>query len=376
MDKKDVLKTKLKASLYGLFIGDTLSMPVHWFYRPSDIKDYFGRLVEFKPAPESHPSSIMNLSNTGAAGRGSQRENVIGDVILKSKRKFWGKPNAHYHQGMKAGDNTLNVMCAKVLMKNLVKSNGKYDPRSWLNDYISFMTANPEQHNDTYAEGYHRDFFKKWSQGVDPMQCAGEEGHDTPSMGGVVSIPIIAALFHKNPDLAEEKCIQHMYLTHQSTSLELYVRVFVKIYCRILNDPQILNADGLRKLIYSVIKENKDIRNLQLIPDLVKKYHGRGDSSNDSPVVGGTFSSACYIDHSMPALLYLAFKYADSTEEALIANTNVGGENCHRGAVLGSLLGAAFGQSCLPQRWVDGLVHKDEICDCIEALSSIIVNSS
>ena len=32
-------------------------------------------------------------------------------------------------------------------------------------------------------------------------------------------------------------------------------------------------------------------------------------------------------------------KYADDLETALVANTNLGGDNCHRGAVLGALLG-------------------------------------
>ena len=37
-----------------------------------------------------HPSSIMQLSNTGGAGRGSQTGNIIGDVINHGKKKFWG----------------------------------------------------------------------------------------------------------------------------------------------------------------------------------------------------------------------------------------------------------------------------------------------
>jgi hypothetical protein len=50
----------------------------------------------------------------------------------------------------------------------------------------------------------------------------------------------------------------------------------------------------------------------------------------DRCIVGGRFSTACYIEDSFPSLLYLAYKYADDPEAALIANTNVGGENCHR----------------------------------------------
>jgi hypothetical protein len=41
--------------------------------------------------------------------------------------------------------------------------------------------------------------------------------------------------------------------------------------------------------------------------------------------------------------LYLTYKYADSLLEGLIANTNLGGDNVHRGAVLGVLLGLING---------------------------------
>ena len=59
----------------------------------------------------------------------------------------------------------------------------------------------------------------------------------------------------------------------------------------------------------------------------------RGQLS-DLEVIGGQLSPACYIDQSLPAVLYLAARYCDDFEAALIANTNVGGDNCHRGAVL------------------------------------------
>ena len=45
--------------------------------------------------------------------------------------------------------------------------------------------------------------------------------------------------------------------------------------------------------------------------------------------------TACYLGSSFPSMLHLAYKYASSPEEALLANTNTGGENVARGAVLG-----------------------------------------
>jgi ADP-ribosylglycohydrolase len=41
----------------------------------------------------------------------------------------------------------------------------------------------------------------------------------------------------------------------------------------------------------------------------------------------------------------------------LIANTNLGGDNAYRGAVLGALLGAENGRGGFPRRWIEGLVN-------------------
>ena len=62
-------------------------------------------------------------------------------------------------------------------------------------------------------------------------------------------------------------------------------------------------------------------------------------------------------------------KYSgDDVWKALLANANVGGENVHRGAVLGTLLGAEAGAAALDPKLVDGLFHKAEIGREIDAL--------
>lgn len=48
-------------------------------------------------------------------------------------------------------------------------------------------------------------------------------------------------------------------------------------------------------------------------------------------------------------------KYGNDLETSLLANANVGGENVHRGAVLGALLGAATGEAAIPAHLKDGL---------------------
>ena len=69
------------------------------------------------------------------------------------------------------------------------------------------------------------------------------------------------------------------------------------------------------------------------LPELIEKNH------DDMHVVGSLFSTACYISGSWPSVLYLAYKYAAEPKQALLINTNRGGDNVHRGAVLGVVLG-------------------------------------
>ena len=85
------------------------------------------------------------------------------------------------------------------------------------------------------------------------------------------------------------------------------------------------------------------------------------DQLSDLDVIGNILSPACYIDQSFPAVLYLMARYKDDFEAAVVANTNVGGDNCHRGAILGALMGAAYGLRAIPERWIRSLTCHNDI---------------
>lgn len=80
---------------------------------------------------------------------------------------------------MKAGDNTLNSLTALQCLKVMMQVDPQYtmpsrDLRSHvLEDYVKFMTT-PGSHNDTYAESYHRSFFKDWILETVPPRTAGQ----------------------------------------------------------------------------------------------------------------------------------------------------------------------------------------------------------
>lgn len=77
----------------------------------------------------------------------------------------------HYHQGMGAGDNTLNALCLRELARTIATERG-YSPAAFLTAYVRFMTT-PGSHDDTYAETFHRMFFLNYAAGRPPSECAG-----------------------------------------------------------------------------------------------------------------------------------------------------------------------------------------------------------
>ncbi|OYY81107.1 MAG: hypothetical protein B7Y34_04815, partial [Methylophilales bacterium 16-45-9] len=322
-----------------MFVGDALAMPVHWYYNIAALWQDFGQIRDYQAPKSHHPNSIMALANTAKAGRGSQDGDIVGNVILKGKKQHWGQANRHYHQGMQAGDNTLNLLCARVLLRSL-SAKGHYDPADFLSEYIRFMTE-PDRHNDTYAESYHRDFFANYAKGIAPKDCAGNEGHDTASMGGLVSLPmvIMASLGEGSVVATNTAAIAQQRLTHRSALLERHTLELSKLLFHIFHD---LNPDT--EQLACAAANNLGFPAAKVIQGV------RANKSSDHDIIGGLLSPACYIDQSFPSVLYLAARYHDDIESALIANTNVGGDNCHRGAVLGAILGATLGIDAIPKR--------------------------
>ncbi len=346
---------RAQASLYSILIGDALSMPVHWFYRVSDILRAFppDGITRMQAAPAQHPSSIMSLHSTQAGGRRSSASQnlqgeIVGDVILKGKRSLWGGNRNHYHHEMQAGDNTLNACCARLMMRHLIANDG-YDKDQWLQDYIAFMTADSPQHPDTYAESYHRGFFANFQKGLPADKC-GAVTHDTPSMGALVTVgPLaLALLSQRSLESTQETCCDHVRLTHPDAGLLKVVSEYVSLMNQLLHRDESPESD----LADVFIDAAKVIPGARLEKRLIQ-------SSRDAEVVGGLYSTACYITDSWPSVCYLAAKYHAEPAKSLLVNTNLGGENAHRGSVLGSLVGLASGD--YDESLFSQLCHRESI---------------
>ncbi len=362
---KKIFSTAIKNS----FVADSLAMPVHWFYRVTDILEAFpDGIKRFYPAPKRHPSSIMSLHSMKQGGRAhlsDQQKDVVGEIILKDKAKFWNQTHVHYHQGMQAGDNTLNAYTVLWLMQSMLIDNNQlnYDESHFLDIYIKRMTADNPQHPDTYAESYHRGFFANWAQGTVPTNCAAVT-HDTPSIGGLVRVgPLVLISIMNGLDLVSCKSLaaRHLKLTHPDSYLTQVCFQYIDLVFALI---AATNQTTKESVVYEYFKKVAG----------KKLKHKNLDDCIDNQVIGGMYSSACYITDAWPSILYLACKYSDSTSEALQKNAELGGDNVHRGSVLAIIMTLLNGQKLT--ELFNQLVLKEEIEELCTHFMSIGINSA
>jgi len=359
---------RVRGALWGMFIGDSIAMPVHWYYDRSRLRADFGTITKYEAPKSSFPGSIMNLSNTGGGGRGSDSGSIIGDVICHGKKKFWTAGGSyHYHHGMAAGENTLDTILCRLLVDSLVKvrkgddgDKGIVDVNRlvdrYLEDYVAFMTT-PDTHNDTYAATAHRMFFANWvkkgrpTEGPELREMADNDGHNTDSVDGLINVLPLSAesalAADASPDSPWEDPARRSRVSdvinalRESTELPKFGYVYDELLQRLFR------GEDLRETVLSVAKKVD-----AGLPDQIKQMSER---SGQDPM------SACYVRSNFPVTLLMAYKYADSPERAVLASANAGGENVNRNALLGAIMGAGHGMAGWPGWMVEGLVAKDKI---------------
>jgi ADP-ribosyl-[dinitrogen reductase] hydrolase len=310
-------------------MGDALAMPAHWYYNRFSLHQDYGRITEFVAPKSPHPDSILWRSKWDALSPGLD---ILGD-----QRPFWGMQGVHYHQNLHAGENTLTIKLA-ALAWEMLREAGEYDADSYLRRYIDYLTP-PQKHRDTYLEECHRGFFSNLAQGRPPQKCGVSEKH----IGGLVMMLPVALYFADDPEKARSVALEHLALTHPGDAMRSAGEAILSLLIPTLHG-QIL-ADTIKE-------EHARQRNPHFGFPLTKWL-----DRSDEEVIGTLLSTACYVDQAVPAVIYLALKYGDRPEEGLIANTNLGGDNVHRGGVLGALLGAGQRTMAWPKRWLEGLLE-------------------
>jgi ADP-ribosylglycohydrolase len=410
----ETFEKRLINALWGLFIGDALAMPAHWYYNPDNIKrDFNGGVRGYEAPPHPHPESFMvgmdyrpDVENANRVGRpydilhsharyydtsygrqevqATEREDQHGNTTPRLEERY------HYHHGLKAGENTLGAHLVRVLMRSVVEG-GQYEPDRFLEGFVDHLTA-PGRNRDPYTEIYIRRWFENYTKGLPPRNCAAfqRDNWSIGSHGGMIR-PLVAATLADNPYQGLGIAVEHHNLTHRSENNVSGLGVLVPLLLGLLKgtDPRMTAVSMAASLrppkvtgeeLFALYRKHDGPGNIP--EDEVWRLH---TDLEDAPLdledlvttLGETeaaerFATACYPEHGLPLLLYLARQHDFDVETSLLANVNVGGDNVHRGMLLGMVVGAAHDD--LPGHLVEGLADYGELKKEIEGFAAVAVS--
>jgi len=363
------LENRLKGALWSYFAGDALASPTHWFYGGKNqiISEYGHKITDYTTPNKKLQGSILNKSDLNGGGRNksistSNTVTIIGDIINHGKQSLWS-PNEsnNYHGTLQRGENTLEISLARVLMKSIVVNDGRFNADHFRDAYIKFMTT-PGSHNDTYASTCHRMFFANMIfRQLPPKDCPDNDQHNVDTMDGLV-LPTIVALAgirsrisnNDDPKAALEEVQQSAAecaaVTRRSSVLGNISSLWASVVFESVTNP---NNDDFLKTFNEFSRKT------------IKR-------SSNPHVHDASTMSACYLSSSLPGLVDMIAKYmptsndsnnndGDRVWEGLLANANVGGENVHRGSIMGAIIGARAGLNQIPPQLVNGLHPQPEL---------------
>lgn len=406
------IRSRIENALWGLLIGDALAMPVHWYYDRSNIRaDFPAGLAGYAAPRHPHPEAFMlgrpyrpDLEAARRAGRPydilheharlytttytsftfarSERDTQTGNAIAAAAERF------HYHRGLRAGEHTVAGHLVRVLLRSLAAQGG-YRPEAFTSDFIVHLTT-PGRNRDPYLEAWIRYWFEAYASGLPPHACAASQRDDwsIASHSGLAR-PLVLALLAATPQQAIGMALEHHALTHRSPTNMAALAVLVPLVHALVR-----GAPAREAILAAAVQLR-----LPAVPGaaLMARYRAAGGPYNipademwalhnrfrpepldlaelvaradDDEVVGALLSTACYPEHGVPLLLYLALRHKLDLEQALVANAEAGGDNVHRGAVLGLLLGAAG--AAVPAHLQRGLLEHDAIAEEIGAAAAL-----
>eukprot|EP00127_Corallochytrium_limacisporum_P000082 Clim_evm21s3 gene=Clim_evmTU21s3 len=417
---KAVIRDRLFASLLSMFIADALAMPVHWYYVTHRIQEKFGLVKTYMTPENPHEESMVdgmrytgsldilhdkrqyyNIGNISGAP-GAVHTDSHGNHLMKKENE-----RTHYHNGLHSGEPTLCMQIQRVFLRSVAKRGG-YDAQGYLEDFKDFMTT-PGAHNDTYTEVFIRRFFEYASDGRPLKECA-ENQTKVWSIGSHTGVNFAIPAFYYSlfkeqgcPPVAQEQLNeamdfgqQHHELTHKSLNVSVAFRAIAptlaELACAENPDVEAIQKAAARmslpmvtgKKLMEMYREYQGPGNIP--DDLVWKLHTdyREEPFRiadyldmaDNDFIGKEVTSACYTEHGVPAVLYLAEKHRGNYEDAIIANVNAGGDNTGRAGILGAVVGLQYGTAAIPKDWRDGLYDQEDIEKDINGFLDVVMGEA
>jgi ADP-ribosylglycohydrolase len=334
-------------AVLGALIGDALGLGPHWYYDLTELRTDYGNWITEYTDP---------------------------------------KPG-RYHAGMKAGQLSQTGLILVMLLRSLVEK-GEYQEEDFTlrldRELLPYLDGTPMQGPGGYTNQSIREaYLRRVKQKLSWNRTGGHADTTEAAERAVV----LAARYAVNPRTVAETVSANCILTQADEAIVAMTTAFNCVVALLVAGEK-LDVILSDKLLDQVKKGYLPFHvvtgeNLTMprpgdpdpsragkfsSPDALLTPSYMAEAAQDPAIriepawkVSLVYGMPCAIYHQLPAAYYLAARFREDFESAVLHALNGGGQNMSRACLTGALVGAQVGLSGIPERFVVGLENHGEL---------------
>jgi ADP-ribosylglycohydrolase len=343
-------------AIIGALVGDALGLGPHWYYDLAELRREYGDWISGYTDP---------------------------------------KPN-RYHGGMKAGQLDQTGLLLVLLLRSVIE-NGGYNEDDFthrLDEFFKQLDGSPMQGPGGYTSQSIREAFRRRTQRGLSWKETGGHADTTEAAERAI---VLATRYALDPRKAAAAVSANCILTQADPAIVGMTTAYNAVLSLLVSGEK-LDASISDKLMDLVQKGRLPFHKVTAdrlgsprpgepdppnagkfsSPDalLTPSYIAEAATDPDIRIepawkVSIVYGMPCAIYHQLPAAYYLAARFRDEFESAVLHAINGGGQNMARACLTGALVGAQVGLSGIPQRFVDGLENHTELVFLAQRLGEL-----
>ena len=337
----DRLRDRALGALMGAFVGDALGVGPHWYYDLDQLVADYGPWVDTYTRPRP--------------GR--------------------------YHAGLEPGQPSQSGVLLEMLLCSLV-DRGRYDEADFCRrldeELFPRLDGTPMNGPGGYTSQSIRDAWRKRVQAGLPWGAVAGNADNTEAAERIIVLAVRYAL--QPADLARTVTANTALTQNDGTVMAMTAAYGALL--GMLVEGHRLDGEISDKLMarvkagelpFHTITQGKlqapaanqtETRSDGLFPSpdalltpssIARAAHDPALRIEPAAKVALLYGLPCAVYHQFPAAYYLAARFPDDFESAVLHALNGGGQNLARAMLTGALSGAQVGLSGIPQRFIDGL---------------------
>jgi ADP-ribosylglycohydrolase len=338
---KPTIQDRAAGALMGAFIGDAMALGPHWYYSLNELRRDYGEWIDDYTDP---------------------------------------KPG-RYHAGLKAGQLSQAGFILKLTLASLVECGG-YDASDFCRrmdeDLFSLLDGTPVSGPGGYTSQSIREAWRRRVQQKLPWGRTGGHADTTEAIERTLAIAVRYAM---HPARLAFAVAENAVLTQTDDTVVSMTVAFCAVLGLLVQGHRLdLNLSGkLMELVkngelpfHAVTGENfQPPRPGDPDPPRAGRFASPDALLTPSYIAGAAadegiriepawkvsivYGMPCAIYHQLPAAYYLAARFHDDFESALLHAVNGGGQNQARAILTCALTGAQTGIQGIPSRFIDKL---------------------